>query len=140
MRFQVPQFIDVEDHVFGPFTFKQFVYIAGGVGICFVLLRILPRFLAIIAIIPTANFALALAFYKVNNKPFVQMVESFFKYFAAPRLYLWHRTERNVSKPSAWAQNYRQMQIPKMQGSKLKELTWSLDVRKNDEKGEEGLG
>ena len=74
MRFQVPQFIDVEDHVFGPFTFKQFVYIAGGIGVSFVLLRLLPRFLAIIAIIPVAGFSLALAFYRVNNKPFIQMV------------------------------------------------------------------
>lgn len=132
MRFQVPQFIDVEDHIFGPFTFKQFVYMAGGVGICFVLLRILPRFLAIIAIIPTASFALALAFYKINNKPFVQMVESFFKYVASPRLYLWKRAEHQANRPSPLAESYRQMQVPKLQGSKLKDLTWNLDVRKNE--------
>ena len=96
------------------------------------LLRLLPRFLAIIAIIPAASLSLALAFYRVNNKPFVQMVESFFKYFAAPRLYLWRRTERNANQPSVLAQSYRQMQVPKMQGSKLKELTWNLDARKSE--------
>ena len=32
MQFQVPQFLDVEDKIVGPFTIKQFIYLAGGVG------------------------------------------------------------------------------------------------------------
>jgi len=35
MRFEVPQFIDVEDKLFGPLTFTQFVYLAGSGGISF---------------------------------------------------------------------------------------------------------
>lgn len=37
MQFQVPQFIEVEDKIFGPLTFKQFVYIAGGVALMYLL-------------------------------------------------------------------------------------------------------
>ena len=33
MRFEVPQFVDIEDKIFGPLTFKQFIYIAGGAGV-----------------------------------------------------------------------------------------------------------
>jgi hypothetical protein len=29
MQFRVPQFIDIEDKLFGPLTFKQFIYLAG---------------------------------------------------------------------------------------------------------------
>ena len=32
MRFQVPQFIEIESKIFGPLTFKQFIYLAGGGG------------------------------------------------------------------------------------------------------------
>lgn len=130
MKFQVPQFIDVEDKVFGPFTFKQFVYIAGGVGLSFVLLKLLPRFLAILLIIPVALFSAALAFYRMNNKPFVQMVESFFKYLFAPRLYLWRHKPREplAEKPMA-AEDYAHIELPKIQDSKLKHLTWSLDAK-----------
>jgi len=32
MRFEVPQFIEVEDKIFGPFTWKQFIYLMGGEG------------------------------------------------------------------------------------------------------------
>ena len=37
MRFEVPQFIEIEDKIFGPFTWKQFVYLAGGVGLAAVI-------------------------------------------------------------------------------------------------------
>lgn len=129
MRFQVPQFIDIEDKVFGPFTFKQFVYIAGGVGLSFVLLRIFPRFLAVIFIVPVIFFSLALAFYRVNNKPFVQMVESFVKYSFGARLYIWKRSEKETPRSAVFPLSYRQLEVPKLGGSKLKDLTWSLDTR-----------
>ena len=47
MRFQVPQFIEVEDKIFGPLTLKQFIYLAGAGGLVFVLWRVLPLFVAI---------------------------------------------------------------------------------------------
>ena len=87
MRFQVPQFIDIEDKIFGPFTFKQFIYIAGGAGICFVIYNSLPFFIAVLLIIPVGVFAGALAFYKVNNQPFINVVESYIGYAFQSKLY-----------------------------------------------------
>ena len=42
MQFQVPQFIEVEDKIFGPLTFKQFVYVAGGAGLAYLVWRVSP--------------------------------------------------------------------------------------------------
>ena len=39
MQYQVPQFIEVEDKIFGPLTFKQLVYVVGGEP-CFYLLSL----------------------------------------------------------------------------------------------------
>ncbi len=133
MRFQVPQFIDIEDKVFGPFTFKQFVYLGGGAGICFLLLRVLPKLLAIPGIIVVAVLALALAFYRVNNKPFIQLVESFFMYLIGSRLYIWKRKERSAKPADPLTEHYVRMETPKMSGSKLKDMTWQLDARKNED-------
>ena len=80
MRFQVPQFIEVEDKIFGPLTFKQFIYTGGGVGVCVILFILLPKFLAILLSLPVLLFGAGLAFYKVNGKPFVAVVEAFVKY------------------------------------------------------------
>lgn len=131
MRFQVPQFIEVEDKIFGPFTFKQFVYLAGGGGICLLLFMFLPKFLAILISLPVGAFALALAFYKINDKPFIYIVEAFFKYSITNKLYIWKKEEK---KPEAKASSegvsqIEQVFVPKLSESKLRDLTWSLDIK-----------
>jgi hypothetical protein len=129
--YKVPQFIEVEDTIFGPLTFKQFIYVVGGLAMCFVLWKMLPGFIAIFFIIPVGAFAAALAFYKVNNRPFVIIVESYIKYVLNGRLYLWHK---DAPKPQAVlprALRSTSPKIPTMSGSKLKELSWSLDVNEN---------
>ena len=134
MRFQVPQFIEVEDKIFGQLTFKQFVYLAGGGGICVLLLIFLPRFLAILLSLPVAIFVSALAFYKVNEKPFINLIEAFFNYTLTNKLYIWKKEERKEvrGKEQGVGEVQRQrMQIPKLSESKLKELTWSLDIKEN---------
>ncbi|MBP9757972.1 MAG: PrgI family protein, partial [Candidatus Pacebacteria bacterium] len=78
MQFQVPQFIEVEDKIFGPFTFKQFVYIAGGLGLAYLLWRLLPTFVAAPLVIGVMGFAVALAFMQYNGRPFMVALESAF--------------------------------------------------------------
>jgi hypothetical protein len=143
MRFQVPQFIEVEDKIFGPLTFKQFAYLIGGAGICFVIYHFIGSlFISIIFMLPFAVLALALAFYKYNGKPFAFLVESAAKYFFGGKLYIWKKEERApVSKGRKLEQVDTPIDlfIPKLSDSKLKELTWSLDI-KNAENPATGSG
>lgn len=132
MRFQVPQFIDVEDKIFGPMTFKQFIYVVGGIGICVIFFILLPRFLAIVISLPVIIFSSALAFYRVNGKPFVSMVEAFVKYFFTNKLYIWKKGPPSLeSYGGPKDKTIEQIYVPKLSDSKLKELTWSLDVKAN---------
>ena len=89
MRFQVPQFIEVEDKIFGPLTLKQFIYLAGAGGVVFILWRAFPIFIAIIIAAPIIALAGALAFYKINKRPFVFVLESALRYVLSNRLYVW---------------------------------------------------
>ncbi len=133
MRFQVPQYIEVEDKIFGPFTFKQFIYLAGGAGICALLFTFLPKFFAILFALPTLALALALAFYKVNEKPFINIVESFFNYTLTHKLYIWKKMEREINNEQFTINNkpIEQVYVPKLSESKLRDLTWSLDIKEN---------
>ncbi len=97
MQFRVPQFIDVEDKIFGPFTFKQFVYLAGGAGVSFVLWKLIPHWLAILLILPILGLSAALTFYKVNGKPFIDVMESYFKYIFQNKLYLWKKEKHKTA-------------------------------------------
>ncbi len=52
MRYQVPQFIEIEDKIFGPLTLKQFIYLAGGGGLCLIFFSLLPLYIMVILSIP----------------------------------------------------------------------------------------
>lgn len=127
MRFSVPQFIDIEDKIFGPFTFKQFVYLAGGAGICFIIYKLLPFFFAVLLIVPVAGLALALTFYKVNNKPFIAILESYIRFLVQGKLYIWKKDPKK--KEADKTEDVLPAPIvPRLSESKLKDISWSLDV------------
>ena len=132
MRFQVPQFIEIEDKIFGPFTFKQMVYVAGSAGIAFVLWTFLPHFIAILIGVPVITFGLALAFYKINKRPFINVVESAFTYVISSRLYIWKKSEKKIKKKEKGEEQKKSITyVPKLSESKLKDLSWSLDIQES---------
>lgn len=94
MRFEVPQFIEIEDKIFGPLTWKQFIYLGGGSGMAVVAFFYLPFLLFIFIAIPVGALATALAFYPINNRPFSIFLESIYRYFTTNRLYLWKRKSK----------------------------------------------
>ncbi len=127
MQFRVPQFIDIEDKIFGPFTFKQFIYLAGGAGACFVLWKIFPAIVAIFFIIPIGGLALALTFYRVNGKPFIFVVQAWIGYALQSKLYVWKKEAKKKESPKNEHEEVAGL-VPRLSGSKLKDISWSLDV------------
>ncbi len=138
MQHQTPQFIDIEDKVVGPFTWKQALYLGGGLGAVFLLYKFLPFLLFLIFASPVVALVGALAFYKHNNKPFATLLEAIVKYALNTRLYLWrHR------KPSDVLREKQSIEAPEkvaktnpasgLSSSKLKDLSWSLEVKKEDQ-------
>lgn len=89
MQHKVPQFIDIEDKIFGPFTAKQFAYFAGGFGLSIILWRTIPLQYSIFIIAPVVALTIALMFVKPNGKPFVLTVQNFFSYIFGSRMYNW---------------------------------------------------
>jgi len=130
MRYQIPQFIEIEDKIFGPLTLKQFLYLAGGGAITFILWSILPAFIALLLILPVVALSLALAFAKPNGRPFINTMEYAVKFFLSSKIYIWKKSQKTPEKKEIEIIEEK-LEIPKMSNSKLKELTWSLDVNKN---------
>lgn len=130
MQFQVPQFIEVEDKIFGPLTFRQFIYLGGGAGICYMLFRLLPLFLSFPLILAAGGTALALAFMKFNGRPFNLAMENAFYFAIHPRLYLWNNERKPVAKKAPIAApKGSDLYIPKLSESRLHDLAWSLDIK-----------
>ncbi len=133
MEYQVPQFIEVEDKIFGPFTLKQFIYVAGGIGICAICILYIPMPFGIVIAIPFAALSAALAFYKVNNKSFVEVLESGFKFYTTDRLYLWKKEAKTGKAteqgPSVASKAPERAELQNLSRSRLHDLAWSLDVK-----------
>ena len=133
MQFKVPQFLEIEDKIFGPFTFKQFIYLAGGAGLCFVVYKLLGLLFGAIPILIIAGISLALTFYRPNNKPLLDMVEAGFKYTMQNKLYIWKRRKNKPNNKKEITAKNEQAELlkqagPRLGSSKLRDLAWSLDV------------
>ncbi|MFW5853511.1 MAG: PrgI family protein [Patescibacteria group bacterium] len=138
MRFQVPQFIDIEDKIFGPLSFKQFIYIAGGAGGAYLSFQILPPIINILFVVVFGGLGLALAFYKVNERPLILIIQSAIKHFLNSKLYLWEKKKPSVPQKQEKEEGseVKQEILPKMSKSKLEDLSWSLDVKQKPEEPE----
>lgn len=136
MQYQVPQFTDVEDKIFGPLTLRQFVYIAGSAGLGFLLWRTLPSFIAAPLGLGIVGFGVALAFIQINKKPLIYIIEAAFMYVIKGKLYLW-RVRREDTKGgkktqgASLAQQQQQPVMPELSANKLKSLAWSLDINEH---------
>ncbi|GMQ95467.1 MAG: hypothetical protein BMS9Abin13_582 [Patescibacteria group bacterium] len=140
MQFKVPQYIEVEDKIFGPFTFKQFIYIGGALGISYVVFQVLPFLLAIPLIVGIGFFAWALAFYPKEKfgKPFIGVVEAAFKYTMNDRLYTWKKSPpKKILEKEDERERAPLLSVPKVSGGGLKNISQNLDVGTAEEEGSE---
>jgi hypothetical protein len=132
MKFRVPQFIDMEDKVFGPFTLKQFGYLVGAGGLSFLLWTFIPiKIVAIIVIVPVASLFIALAFVKFNNRPFGEILESAFTYYTGSRIYTWKQPEAQKTETSVdlvVAETQKEIIIERTNQDKIHNIALGLDV------------
>lgn len=135
MQFQVPQFIEIEDKIVGPLTFKQFLFLVGGGGAAFILYQ-LPLFagLKFFLVIVSLAVGAAFAFFKMNNKSLLALIEDMVTFYAGKKLYLWKKIPKDIKSKGSKLPSEQEVQetsfgLPSLSESKLKELTWGLDVQ-----------
>ena len=86
-QFQVPQFIDTEDKIIGPFSIKQFIFLAIAGAISGLLFFILSFWLwAVIASLIMA-IAFSFALIKINGRGLAALTLSAFNYYWSPQYY-----------------------------------------------------
>ena len=92
MRFRVPQFLDIEDKVFGPFSFKQFLYLVAALAFMYVFWKIFSiKLFSIIFILIFSGTFLCLAFVKINSRPFSEILEAAYKFVIGNKTYIWKK-------------------------------------------------
>lgn len=134
MQYQVPQFIDIEDRIVGPLTLKQFLYLAFAGAILFVTWFLFNLYVWVIVAVPIIVTALAFAFLKINDRPFLYFFLSIINFYIKPRLYIFStkprekiKSETKISPEPTPVEISSDKEISR---SKLKELALNLDTRK----------
>lgn len=134
-QYQVPQFITVEDKIIGPLTLKQ----SGFLGTAAVLIFLMRIFFQPLVFWPLAvligGFAIGLAFLKINDQPFWVVFKNWVLYVVHPRVYIWKQAPQQKKSAKKEAAKYEPKitAIPKISESKLSDLAWSLDIKKETE-------
>jgi hypothetical protein len=132
MRFEVPQFIEIEDKIFGPFTWRQFIYLVGGVGFAAVLFLVANFFIFLFIGIPIGGLGVLLAFYQVNNRPFSNYLESIVSYTRKSKLYLWKKAGTGIyhgQSETAEDQSSLAASVPSTNKSNLNSLSRQLELK-----------
>ncbi len=129
MQFQMPRFLDIEDKVIGPLTFKQFIYLAGGGGLAYVAYRYLGWTFGFILIALFVALGVGLAFWKPNSRPAIVMFQAFLKHYTKNRMYVWQRpTKAERIKKSDQKEGEGLSPNKRLDRGKIEALAWSLDV------------
>ncbi len=126
----VPQFIDVEDKVAGPLTWKQLGWIIAMGAVILILFSVFGGIIAIVTSIPVVLLFVALAFYKPNGFPMSAFIGQAFFFLFRPKMAVWERPTAVVTavKSDARREVTEQVTADKaLTPDKLKELARLID-------------
>lgn len=140
MQFRVPQFIDIEDKILGPLTWRQFAYCLGAAGTAYLVIKITgSTIIGLIVGSPIIGFFLALAFLKINGRSFLDILGSIFRYFTGNNTYTWQRKETEVHTSEEIVKQEVKIIDTKLKYNRnnLKDIAYGLDIKpRNEEPGQ----
>ncbi|MEK7548805.1 MAG: PrgI family protein [Patescibacteria group bacterium] len=95
MEAKVPQRIDMEDRLIGPLTLQQFFYLLFG-GLFLYLLNgwtanSVVRFIFYPIALIVGLLSLALAFVKIQERPFIYFLAALMRFWGRPKTRIWRR-------------------------------------------------
>lgn len=133
MMSSVPQFVDVEDKIAGPLTWRQLLWMIAMGAVLLVLFTTFGTTLAIVFGIPVVLLFIALAFYKPNGFTLSSFIGQAVLFLFRPKVAVWERPVMPmVSVKSRSENNKPQEEVqPEKQLTRdtLKELARIMDRR-----------
>jgi len=96
MQFNVPQFIDIEDHIVGPLTAKQLGWLAMGGVIVLVLWSLLDFSAFILGAVIVGVLSVLMAFFKPYGLPMFHFVKASLFFIFRPKVYIWKRKAEKI--------------------------------------------
>jgi len=96
MRFPVPQFIEIEDKIIGPLSWRQFGELAFAGAISFISYFLFVKWVWFLISVICFSVAFLLAFWRPYGLRADQIVFWAIKHFTRPRFYFWQAPEKKI--------------------------------------------
>lgn len=126
----VPQFIDVEDKVAGPLTWKQLGWMIAMGAVLFVLYTMFRGILFYLIAVPVVMLFVALAFFRPNGMAFPQFLFYSVTFLFRPKVSVWERPvyKQSIQK-KAPILNQQEKPSPVITAKDFAELARKVDRR-----------
>lgn len=105
----VPQYVDIEDKIVGPLTWKQLGWFALGGAILVILYKSLDQTAFYTSAVPIVLLVTALAFYRPYGVTLASFIGYFFIFVFRPRTYVWQRDLKKIEKEKK--ENYEERKV-----------------------------
>ncbi len=127
-QFVVPQFIEVEDKIFGPITTRQFVILLVTGLILFAAFKWADTALFIFLAVLIGGLALVLAFVKINGQSFHYFLLNIVQTLRRPSRRIWHKMHEkqellDAIKSVSVVSTEPVKEMPKMSYSRIRDLS-----------------
>ena len=132
-QFVVPQFIDVEDKIFGPVTSRQFVILLVAGLILFIAFKLADFALFVFLLATLGGFALILAFVKINGQAFHYFILNLIQTVRRPSRRIWYKSDtkeelEELRKGEIVEVMEKVAEIPRLSYSRIRDLSLAVNT------------
>ena len=129
MQYGVPQFINVEDKIVGPFTGKQTICLIVGGGILMLLFSVFDFIFFAIAAVFIILATLAFAFWKPKGISIPRIILNRVNFGTSNHLYVWRREpDDRMFKTTQKMKSSKEVVEKDVSRNRIRELAWLLDT------------
>ena len=129
MQYGVPQFINVEDKIVGPFTGKQTICLIIGGGLLMLIFSVFDFIFFAIAAVFIIPATLAFAFWKPKGISIPRLILNRVNFGISNHLYVWRREpDARMFKTTQKIKSAKEVVEKDVSKNRIRELAWLLDT------------
>ena len=129
MQYSVPQFINVEDKIVGPFTGKQTICLVIGGGLLMLFFSIFDFIFFAFAALIIIPLTLAFAFYRPKGVSVSRLILNKVNFSTSNHLYVWRREpDGRMFKATQKVKSTKEIVEKNVSRNRIGELAWLLDT------------
>lgn len=128
MQYAIPQFIDIEDKIVGPFTGKQTIYLMVGGGFMMLIFSFFDFIFFAFVFIIVVPITLAFAFWKPKGMTVARWIANIIGYYTSDHLYIWRREPEGMKIEAIQKKVSKAVSKKAVSKNRIRELAWLLDT------------